>query len=78
MEQTHIMWYVNIFWLLTCGNFIFIVACEMDLGIIQKLGNETFLIINILQAPDTHAYLYVSRGYGMLMFKSFALGNFTK
>ena len=77
MEQTQIMGYVNIFWLLTCRNFIFIVACETYLGIIQK-GNETFLIINILQAPDTHAYLGVSRGYGMLMLKSFALGNFTK
>ena len=44
---------------------------------IQKLCNAKLLEINMQQLPNTHV-LCVSRGYSMLMFKSFELPKFWK
>ena len=45
-------------------------------GFIQKLHKANLLNITILKPPDTHAYVCVSVGYNILMFKSLTLRNF--
>ena len=47
-----------------------------SLGQIQKLCKAKHLNIKKLETPDMRTYMFVSAGYSMLMFKSFALRNF--